>query len=173
MRQFLLFLALIFGALTTGYAANNYRVEGAAGSVVTVQSTDTGTAHIPAAQHVSQYPTNSVGPATPITISATGTTNSTAATLAAVATKTTFVCGISIRSNATAAATGNATVAGTITGTMNFTHWTAPLASGIGTTEQQFFPCVPASAANTTIVVTGPAPGAGGTISVSAWGYQL
>ncbi len=117
----------------------------------------------------SEYPTGAV----PITISATGSTGSTAATLAAGSTTTTYICGFAIRSNATAAATGNATVAGTITGTMNFTHWTAPLASGIGTTEEVFSPCVPASAVNTTIVVTGPAPGSGGTISVSAWGYRL
>lgn len=108
-----------------------------------------------------------------ITTSATGTTNATAATLAAVSGKTTYICGFSIRANATAAATGNATVAGTITGTLNFTQWTAPLASGIGLVEREFLHCIPASATNTTIVITGAAPGAGGVISVSAWGYQL
>jgi hypothetical protein len=110
--------------------------------------------------------------ATAETISATGTTAATAATLAAAVGKTTYICGFSIRANATAAATGNATVAGTITGTLNFTQWTAPLASGLGIAEQIFTPCVPASATNTTIVVTSAAPGSGGTVSVSAWGYQ-
>lgn len=117
----------------------------------------------------SQYP---VG-ATPLTASATGTTNATAATLAGAASVTTYICGVSIRANATAAATGNATVAGTITGTLNFTQFTAPLASGIGVIEMPFSPCVPASAVNTAIVVTSAAPGAGGTVSVSAWGYRL
>jgi hypothetical protein len=111
--------------------------------------------------------------ATPITASATGTTAATAATLAGVASKTTFISGFAIRANATAAATGNATVAGTITGTMNFTQWTAPLASGIGMIEQTFSPAIPASAVNTGIVITSAAPGSGGTVSVSAWGYQL
>lgn len=116
-----------------------------------------------------QYPQG----ATPVTASAVGTTGATAATLPGVAAKTTYLCGFSVRANATAAVTGNITVAGVITGTLNYTHWTAPLASGIGITEPPIgTSCIPASAVNTGIVVTGPAPGAGGTISTSAWGYQ-
>ena len=34
-----------------------------------------------------------------------------------------------------------------------------------------FLPCIPSSAINTNIVVTSAAPGAGGTVSVTAWGY--
>lgn len=124
---------------------------------------------IGAVNRVSQYP---VG-ATAITASATGTTAATAATLAGTTGKTTYVCGFSIRANATAAATGNSTLAGTISGTLNFTQWTAPLASGLGITEMIFTPCVPASATNTGIVATSAAPGSGGVVSVSAWGYQL
>ena len=109
----------------------------------------------------------------PVTASAVGTTGATAATLPAVANRTTYLCGFSIRANATAAATGNATVAGTVTGTLNFTQWTAPLASGAGIVEPSFGGmCIPASAVNTTIAVTSAAPGSGGTVSVSAWGYQ-
>lgn len=107
-----------------------------------------------------------------LTISATGTTGATAATIPAVASVTNWICGFSVKSNATAAVTGNITVAGVVTATMNFTHWTAPLASGIGETTQTFSPCIPSSAVNTAIVITGPAPGTGGTISVSAWGYK-
>lgn len=124
-------------------------------------------------------PVNGASPAfpsgsTPITASATGTTAATTATLAGVSGKTTYLCGFSIRANATAAATGNATVTGTITGTLNFTQWTAPLASGVGVTEPAIGPaCIPASAANTGIAVISAAPGLGGTVSVSAWGYQL
>ena len=116
-----------------------------------------------------QYPFGAV----PITASATGTTGATTATLAAGTTTTTYICGLSIRANATGAATGNATVTGTKTGTLNFTQFTAPLASGLGTVEEQFAPCVPASAVNTAIAVVSAAPGTGGVISVSAWGYQL
>jgi hypothetical protein len=117
----------------------------------------------------SQYPVGAVAE----TASATGTTAATTATLAATSGKTTYVCGLSIRANATAAATGNATVTGTVTGTLNFTQWTAPLASGLGTTEETFNPCLPASATNTAIAVVSAAPGIGGVVSVSAWGYQM
>lgn len=123
-----------------------------------------------AAGSSSQFPAG----ATPVTASATGTTAATTATLPGVASKTTYLCGFSIRANATAAATGNATVTGTITGTLNFTQWTAPLASGLGITEPPIgSACVPASAVNTGIAVISAAPGSGGVVSVSAWGYQL
>lgn len=117
----------------------------------------------------SQYPTGAI----PLTASATGTTAATTATLAGTSGKTTYVCGFSIRANATAAATGNATVTGTITGTLNYTQWTAPLASGLGINEQVFTPCVPASTTNTGIAVISAAPGSGGVVSSTAWGYQL
>lgn len=115
------------------------------------------------------YPAGS----TAITASATGTTGATTATLAASASLHTWICGFSIRANATAAATGNATVTGVVTATMNFTQWTAPNASGLGVTEEVFTPCVESSATNTGIAVISAAPGTGGVVSVSAWGFQL
>lgn len=111
--------------------------------------------------------------ATAITASATGTTTATTATLAANATLHTYICGFSIRANATGAATNNATVTGTVTATMNYTQWTAPLASGLGVTEQIFSPCIISSATNTAIAVVSGAPGSGGVVSVTAWGFQL
>lgn len=117
----------------------------------------------------SQYP---VG-ATAITASSTGTTGATTATLAGTSGKTTYICGFSIRANATAAATADSTVTGTITGTLHFTQWTAPLASGIGLTEQIFNPCIPASATNTGIAIISAAPGSGGVVSSTGWGFQL
>lgn len=107
-----------------------------------------------------------------ITASATGTTTATTATLAASTSLHTYICGFNIRADATAAATGNATVTGVVTGTLNFTQWTAPLASGVGDITQNFNPCLPSSAINTSIAVVSAAPGSGGTVSVSAWGYQ-
>ena len=109
---------------------------------------------------------------TPITASATGTTAATTATLAGTGGKTTYICGFSIRANATSAVTNNATVTGTITGTLNFTQWTAPLATGLGVTEEVFMPCVPASGTNQGIAVISGAPGSGGVVSSTAWGYQ-
>lgn len=115
------------------------------------------------------YPAGS----TPINASATGTTAATTATLAANASLHTYICSLSIRSNATAAATGNATVTGLASTTLNYNHWTAPVASGVGVTEQIFSPCLVSSAANTGIAVISPAPGSGGVVSVTATGYQL
>lgn len=118
---------------------------------------------------VSQYPAG----ATAITASATGTTGATTATLAGTSGKTTFICGYSIRANATAAATVTNTVTGLITATMSHIMWVAPLASGIGVDEQIFSPCIPASATNTGIAIVSGAPGSGGTVSSTGWGYQL
>ena len=138
----------------------------ASANVLTVQGIASGTA---LAVAPNPYPAGS----TPITASATGTTTATTATLTNVAGHTTYVCGFSIRANATAAATGNATVTGTISGTLNFTQWTAPNASGVGVTEIPFSPCVPASGASVSIAVVSAAAGAGGVISVTAWGYSI
>jgi hypothetical protein len=115
--------------------------------------------------------TLSSGP-TMITASATGTTGATTATLAGAAALTDYLCGFSMRSTATAAVTGNATVTGLLGGTLNFTHWTGPVASAVGITEENFDPCLPASAVNTAIAVISPAPGTAGVISVTAWGYR-
>jgi hypothetical protein len=127
-----------------------------------------GTAHI-GTVGTAPYPDTAV----PYTATATGTTAATTATLAGAVSVTTYICGFSIRANATAAATGNATVTGVITATLNFTQWTAPNASGLGVTEMVFTPCIPASAANTSIAVVSAAPGTGGVVSVTAWGYKL
>jgi hypothetical protein len=117
----------------------------------------------------SQYPAGAV----PITASATGTTGATTATLAGTVGKTTYICGYSIRANATAAATVTNTITGVITATMSSIMWVAPLASGIGVDEQIFSPCIPASATNTGIAIVSGTPGAGGNVSSKGWGYQL
>jgi hypothetical protein len=127
-----------------------------------------GTAHI-GTVGTAPYPDTAV----PYTSSTTGTTTAIAATLAGAASVTTYLCGFSVRANAAAAATGNIVVSGTISGSLNFTQWTAVNTSGLGVSEQIFSPCVPASAANTSIVVTTAAAGTSGVISVAAWGYKL
>lgn len=116
--------------------------------------------------------------ATPITASSGNVAAATAtATLAAGgAGKTTYICGFQITSaGSTAAAVVNPTIANLITGTMTFTYATV---AGVTLANQNliipFNPCVPANAANTTIVVSMPSLGAGNTnATVSAWGFQL
>lgn len=109
--------------------------------------------------------------ATPIAVSTTGTTLATAAAIPAVAGKTAYLCGLSVRSNATAAVTGDITAAGLKGGTMTFKHFTAPVATGIGITEPPFNICLPASARNVAITVTAPAAGTAGLVTVNVWGF--
>lgn len=109
--------------------------------------------------------------ATPIAVSALGTTAATPAEIPAVDGKTAYICGFSVRSNATAAVMGDITVAGLKGGTMTYKHFTAPVASGIGVTEPPFNICLPASARDVAIVVTAPAPGTAGLVSVNVWGF--
>lgn len=106
-----------------------------------------------------------------VTASATGTTAATTATIPALNGFTAYLCGFSIRANATAAVTGDATVTGLMSGTLNFTQWTAPLASGLGITEPNLGSCIPASAQAQAIAVISAAPGTAGVVSVSAWGF--
>jgi hypothetical protein len=109
---------------------------------------------------------------TPIAASANGTTVATVATLGAVAGKTTYLCGLSIRATATAATQGFATVTGTINGTMNFLESVTVTNAAVSSLDPHIAPtCIPASAPNTPIAVTSIAPGTGGLVSVNAWGY--
>lgn len=114
------------------------------------------------------FPVNS----TPVTATGTGTTGAVAATLAAVANKVTFICGFVITGGGTTSAlVQNATVAGTVSGTMNFTY--VDVSSGQGLLGIAFPQCIPGSAVNTAIVVTAPAGGTGTVKAVSVWGFQL
>lgn len=158
----------------------------AASSPVALSTTQTGVAGTPSARLLSVQGVAGMTPlavtttpgspyplaAVPLQASTTGTTTAVTSTLAANATKTTYLCGFSIRANATAAVTNNITVTGP-TVTLNFTQWTAPAASGLGVSEMIFTPCIPGTAINTAVAVVSGAPGTGGIISNSAWGYQL
>lgn len=119
------------------------------------------------------YPKN----ATPITAaSGNVAAGSAVATLAAVAGKTTYITGFQITSaGSTAAAVVSATVAGVITGTMTYTYTSVAGATLANAPLTINFPApVPASAANTAIVVTLPSLGAGNTnATVNAQGFQL
>ncbi len=115
--------------------------------------------------------------ATQITASSGSVANANAvATLAAVAGKTTYIDGFTCTaSGATAASVVTVTVTGVLGGTMTFI-FTAPAGATLGATtlNVRFAAPIPASAANTAIVVTLPALGAGNTnAAVVATGFQL
>lgn len=131
------------------------------------------------AQQACPDPFTARGACTPITNTATGTTGAVVATLPAVAGKTAYICGFYYTgTNATAANGATAvTVTGTIGGTMSFGFPTLAAAATTPNTipiDEEFIPCVAASAINTAIAVNGPALGAGATqATVTAWGYYL
>lgn len=115
--------------------------------------------------------------ATILSSSSGNVANATAtATLAAAASQTTYISGLMISgAGATAAAVVTATVTGLVGGTMSITiPVPAGATVGIAPIYLDFNPPLPASAANTAIVLSLPAFGAGNTnASVSAWGYRV
>lgn len=97
------------------------------------------------------------------------------ATLAGAASVTTYISGFLVTgSGATAGAPITGTITGLVGGTMSFT---VNVATGVTLSNEPVFatftPPLPASAVNTSIVVSVPSLGAGSTNStVSAWGYR-
>jgi hypothetical protein len=105
--------------------------------------------------------------------SATGTTGATTATVTPGNGQTFFLCGFSIRASANAVATGNATVTGLAGGTLNFTQSTGVNSTGVGISpvEPPLGDCIAGSAPGQAVAVNSAAPGTGGVVSVSMWGY--
>lgn len=117
-----------------------------------------------------------VAGSTPITASSGNVAASAAtATLAGAAGLTTYITGFEFTSSgATAASVVTITITGTISGTL---HYTYAVAAGATLSNQplvvQFSPAIPASAVNTSIVVSAPSLGAGNTnATMVAHGYR-
>lgn len=113
---------------------------------------------------------------TPITSSSGNVAAAVAtATLAGAASLTTYITGFEFTSaGSTAAAVVTITVTGTISGTLSYTYVTV---AGATLANQplvvQFSPPIPASAVNTSIVVSCPSLGAGNTnATMVAHGYR-
>lgn len=107
-----------------------------------------------------------------VAVSVIGTTAATAAAMPAVIGKTNYLCGFSVDAGATALASGTMVLTGVLGGTMTWgLNIPAISSSGQAFHQRPFFPCIPASAANTAITITAGAAGAGGTESVNIWGF--
>lgn len=118
---------------------------------------------------VKPFPDGQAGRTNNLVASTTGTTGAITATLTGAANATTYICGFTVTSAGTTAATlGNITITG-ISVTMNFTY--AFVSSGQGVFGIAFPGCIAGSAQNTNIVVNVPAGGAGTTVAATAWGY--
>lgn len=126
----------------------------------------------PALSGAADYPPGS----TPVTSSSGNVANAAAvATLPGVAGKTTYITGFSVTGGgATAASLVLATLAGLISGTATYVLGVvAGAAAANPAFSVQFSRPIPASAANTAVVLTVPALGAGNTNSaVVAHGFQ-
>jgi hypothetical protein len=109
------------------------------------------------------------GTATPITGNATGSTGAVVGTLAAVSTKTTYICGFDVSAIGGTAAVGPITVAGLVGSSAKYQL--ASTATGV-TLSRQFTPCIPASAINTAITITTTADGTATAVAVNSWGFQ-
>ncbi len=169
--------ALAAGSIAAGAGVSGAFVAGAIADLAHGQAVMASSVPVAIASNQSTLIVNDVSPypatAVPITASQTGTTAATTATLTAVTNHTTYICGYSIRANATTAITVLDTVTGVITATLSSELWVAPATSGIGVDEQVFIPCIPASGVSTNINVVSGAPGSGGLVSVKAWGYSI
>jgi len=164
------------------YTPNNGGVNGALGMCLNTSNKAvpcSAAGVVPSPVSFPPYPSNTTTgvAATPITAASGNVAAATAtATLAATASKTTYICGFAITSTgSTAAAVVSPTVTNTITGTLTFTYASV---AGVTLANQSlvvpFSPCVPANAVNTTIPVALPSLGAGSTnATVNAWGFQL
>jgi len=131
---------------------------------------------LPAVAVAQVPPTGTTFPGVQVTASSGNVAAATAtATLTAVANKVTYICGLQATAGgATAAAVVTLTVTNLASGTMSFTYG-ANTGAGVPTAPLvvPFNPCLPASAVNTTIVVSMPSLGTGNTnATVSAWGFQ-
>lgn len=115
--------------------------------------------------------------AIPVTASSGNIAAATAAaTLPAVAGKTTYISGFSVSgAGATAALAVSVTVTGVVGGTLTYTYAAAAgVAVGNAPLIVEFPYPIPSTAANTTIVVSCPTLGSGNTNNtVNAYGFQL
>lgn len=109
--------------------------------------------------------------AIPVQAAGIGTTAAVGATLPGVAGKTTFLCGFTIGSQATAATSGNAQIVNALSANPSLLQAVA-VAPAVATMSQTFAPCIPATGLNTGIAVNAIAAGAGGNTTVYTWGYQ-
>jgi hypothetical protein len=110
--------------------------------------------------------------ATAISGNATGSTGAVVGTLAANATKFTYICGFDVSAIGGTATVGPVVVAGLITASQTYQ---VPVNSATNATVLgpfHFFPCIQSSAINTAITITTTADGTASAVDVNSWGFQ-
>jgi hypothetical protein len=110
--------------------------------------------------------------ATAISGNATGSTGAVVGTLAANATKFTYICGFNVSAIGATATVGPVVVAGLITASQTYQ---VPVNSATNATVLgpfNFTPCIQSSAINTAITITTTANGTASAVDVNSWGFQ-
>jgi hypothetical protein len=163
-----------FTITTCGTLANQYTALGFNAMAIDINGntcingTITSTPATPAAGTLGAgYPPG----ATPITGNATGSTAAVTGTLAASATKFTYICGFNVSAIGGTATVGPVTVAGLI-GSSQVYQLPVNATAGQLLLTQNFNPCIPSSAINTAITVTTTADATASAVDVNSWGYQ-
>jgi len=109
--------------------------------------------------------------ATAIQGNGTGSTGAVVGTLAAAATKLTYLCDFDISALGTANTVGPIVIAGLLGGSKTFQAST--LATGVEYYKSEHFnPCLPSSAVNTAITITTTAAAGGTAVNVNSSGFQ-
>lgn len=166
-------LALLLLLASPALAANNYVVPDATGTFKVLGCVENSFAPIVCNYAMAPYPSG----ATPITAASGNVANASAvATLSGAANVLTYISGFQCTAaGSTGALVVNLTVGGVVTGTMTYTFiFPAGVTVAAAPVIVKFDPPVPASAVNTSIVVTLPAGGAGNTnAACNAQGYRL
>lgn len=162
----LLAIALLMLSSALALAADNYRIPTAAGTQTTLRSIEG-----PAGVQTLQVSVDGLSPGsvTHIAGNASGTTGAVVGTLAGAASVTTYICGFNVSAIGGTAAVGPIVVAGVIGASQNYELSSS--ATGVFL-SQNFTPCIPASAANTSITITTVANGTATGVRVNSWGYR-
>lgn len=106
--------------------------------------------------------------ATPAANAAAGSTGAVTATLAAVANRTNFLCGLTVSAIGGTAAVGPVTVSGLLGGSQ--VYQMSSTAAGLSLIVP-LMPCIPATGVNTAISAATTADGSATAVNVHIWGY--
>lgn len=138
---------------------------GVAGTCITSPvGSGTGAGQVALPTSVGPYPTSTAA----VTGKGTGTTGAVTATLVATA-STTYLCHFDVSAIGGTAAVGPIVISGLLGGP--FTYQLSSSAIGV-ILQENFSPCIPASAANTNIVITTTADATATAVDVNASGFQ-
>jgi hypothetical protein len=115
-------------------------------------------------------PMNCLTPGATTVVNAAGTTGIVTATMAAVAGKTNYLCGVEVDVVGGTAAVSPMSLTGVLGGTITYQGFLSAAAPGLVFTRN-YSPCLAASAANIAIALATTADGTATSVTVILWGF--